>query len=419
MSTRQLLREVTSFRPGPRVVLYTPAALVARSRPDNLSGVSKAKRSLRRGIDRVVWRTIGRLIAHHYHYAPLGASNRGDEAIRVAIEEDLRRTLPTGTEISEVLWGDPGAALQDGRLSNFDMFVIGGGGYYRFMANGDLHPLLAADIEAMTRIGKPIGMLGSGVNYNIRPEQSGVWQLTPSARRLLARHLDQLEFCIVRDNFSRDVMQPLTHRPVQVGADPVLFLEPRPAPQRHAGPLRVGFNVAFHGPNAESVLRLALAPMVKLLRTVRDRYRATFTYFVHFETETGIVRLLRDSGIPVDVVDADPRTLADAYARIDVHLCQMMHSSIMSMRCGVPTLVVAYDQKHHSFFDLLQQSRYCLSVHEATADVLTRRFDELIEGRERISSEIQRRTAILEGEYRRLLLQIGTCFSQGAVRSIA
>ncbi|MBL8700024.1 MAG: polysaccharide pyruvyl transferase family protein [Alphaproteobacteria bacterium] len=390
-----------------RLVVYSAASLKAHPEIEPVAPITAIKNRLRRTYDRASWQWLGEFVSEPYTYSISGYSNRGDEAIRVALENQLRQSLPPATRIDEVTWGNLAAAIRSGMIGSETVLMIAGGGYYRFMRNGDLHPLLIKDLELFAGLDCPLISFGAGVNFNIRPDQADRLVPTPAARSLLRRHLDQLSYCMVRDAFSQALLQECTSRTVASGADPVLFLEPRPTVAPPGSRLRVGLNTAFHGPNAASVLRQWLRALVDLIRSIRSRYDARFTYFVHCEAEYGIIRLLRDSGIDLEVVDLPAEALANAYAGVDVHICQMMHSSIMSARVGVPTLVVAYDRKHHSFFELIGQSRYCLSVEDATVTTLTSRFDELVASRAILQGEIVARVEQLRRAHQGQLRDVG------------
>lgn len=422
MPTTQFKGESGSPARRRRLVLYTPSPLGPVPVPKPLSGSAATKNWLRRQYDRVTWRLLGRLVARPYNYMTAGTSNRGDEAIRVAIEDDIRIVAPSEKlVIEEVLWGQLEDAVRAGRVQGADCFMIGGGGYYRFMRDGALHPALIHDFALFQHVRCPMITFGSGVNYNIRPEQSERLNPTGSAGDMLRAHLDRLDLCVVRDRFSQALFQRFSGPKIAMAADPVLFLAPLPKPPvRMSGePLRVGVNLAFHGPNAAAVLASLLPRIVELLRSLKAKHAARFTYFVHCKSEYAIIRLLRDCGLSFDVIDADPRDLANAYAGVDVHLCQMMHSSIMSVRCGVPTIVIAYDQKHHSFFDVIGMPRFCLSVHDATREVLASRVDELVRTRRQASQKLLARVSELRVEHRQHLGRVGDILLPRASRSFA
>lgn len=378
-----------------RIVLYA-AVSSARSKEliDRGTTVS-LRRAARRALDRIAWRLAGRFTAHPYHYARRRYSNLGDEAIRVVIERQLRSVLRSEPVFEELAWGRLGPEearrFDDGET----VIVIAGGGYYRFGSNGDVHEQVARDVDALSTIRCPVISYGAGVNYNILPGAPAEFAPSPAAVALLEEHFRHVVYCAVRDDFSRKLLQPHAPRPIDVIADPVFFLEPLPPRAAPSDVLRVGVNLAFHGPEPMAVLAVWIHAARDLLRSIARRHRARFTYFVHSDTEHGIVRLLRDSGVEMEVVDADPVALADAYAGIDVHLCQMMHSSIMSTRLGIPTLVVAYDRKHYSFFELLGLPRFCIPAERATFENLTTLFDELVTRRDEIRAHLLSRRAAL------------------------
>ncbi|MBM3523103.1 MAG: polysaccharide pyruvyl transferase family protein [Alphaproteobacteria bacterium] len=382
-----------------RIVLYAAVTSARGKELVDRRPMAMLRRAVRRALDRVAWRFAGRFTAHPYHYARQSYSNLGDEAIRVVIERQLRAALPREFVFEELAWGRLGSEeakrLDDGKT----VIVIAGGGYYRFGVNGDVHDQVARDVDALSRVRCPVVSYGTGVNYNILPGASAEFTPSPAAVALLNEHFRHVAYCAVRDDFSRKLLQPYALDPIDVIADPVFFLEPLPPQAAPSDVLRVGVNLAFHGLEPMAVLAVWIHAARDLLLSIARRQRVRFTYFVHSDTEHGIVRLLRDSGVDMEVVDADPVSLADAYSGIDVHVCQMMHSSIMSTRLGIPTLVVAYDRKHYSFFELLGLPRFCIPAERATLEYLTTLFDELVSRRDEIRAHlVSRRNALSDAQ---------------------
>lgn len=41
----------------------------------------------------------------------------------------------------------------------------------------------------------------------------------------------------------------------------------------------------------------------------------------------------------------------------------MLHSSILSIASGTPTINIAYDEKNFAFFELMNIPQYCISAH--------------------------------------------------------
>lgn len=183
--------------------------------------------------------------------------------------------------------------------------------------------------------------------------------------------------------------------------DPALFLARTQTIERRrsaAGELRVGLNLASHGPYAIAMLSDFLPRFIAFLRTIRQKYDARFVYFVHDNLEPPVVGLLRSRGIALDVVDADPRTMIAAYRNVDVVVSQMLHSAIFCANAETPVLNIAYDQKCVSFFELMGMPDFCVKFTEATAATLAERFERLLNTRNVVVQRMARRKQELFAE---------------------
>jgi polysaccharide pyruvyl transferase WcaK-like protein len=118
---------------------------------------------------------------------------------------------------------------------------------------------------------------------------------------------------------------------------------------------------------------------------------------VHYETERLIPHLLRSEGVSVTVVDAPPAELLAWYGYLDLTICQMLHSSILSFNAGVPAVNLGYDIKNHAFFELMNQERCCLPANTTGSEELLAAAEWAIEE----GDALQRRIAARKVELRR------------------
>ena len=95
-----------------------------------------------------------------------------------------------------------------------------------------------------------------------------------------------------------------------------------------------------------------------------------------------------------------------AYAELDIHICQMMHSAIMALAVSVPTVHLPYDVKGASFFRLMNLEQYCIAASQATENDILALAEGLLAGRQAIAAQIDRRrqelAAMLESAFRRI-----------------
>lgn len=74
--------------------------------------------------------------------------------------------------------------------------------------------------------------------------------------------------------------------------------------------------------------------------------------------------------------------LASLYRTLDLHLCEMLHSSIFAVAAGVPTLNVSYDVKNRAFYEMLGIDRFCIDAEHLSETSLWQAAQALIAARE-------------------------------------
>ena len=359
---------------------------------------------LRRRTDLVLHRAGCDPAFHYRTHADRVETNRGDIAIRIASRALLAGAFAEagvpGAEIVDIGWSGFDAAAV-ARIAP-DLMVIGGGGYYYLDAEGRLADRVARDLDVLSGLQCPIVSLCPGVNRLLRADGSGDDGVDAATRETLARLLDRLALSSARDETSTALLErALPGRTVTL-ADPALFLTPSgsPPPSRHDGLLRIGLNLAFHGPNSSRTLLARLAVVATAMRMLARQEACRFTYFVHSDPERLIPYLLRQAGVPVaEVVDCDePAEMVTRYAGIDMHVCQMLHSSILAMNAGVPTLNLGYDTKNAAFLRLMGVERYCLPAAATDATAFGTALAALVAERARLAPALRARKVVLRAE---------------------
>ena len=353
---------------------HTEDRLVARS------GMGWLRNRGRRLLDSMEWRLRRRWLFHYSTYADRLDSNRGDSAIRRATVQLLHEAFPNEVEITEFGWEQIDETFVAQASQGADMVVVAGGGYFFFDANGNLPERLIRHLEAFRRLSCPVVGFGLGLNCLLSCDDPP--RLTADSAAILQQFLDGLALCSVRDHVAREALAMVVAATPTVIPDPALFLRPRKdvaLPTREAEDgLRVGINLAFHGPVSSALLIRLFPEVVEALGAFQRRHPCRFFYFVHSDSERLIPRLLAGAGIATTVVDCPPEEMVSWYGLLDIHLCEMLHSAILATNAGVPTVNLAYDVKNLAFFELMGLSG-TLPAATATADEILRHLVRLVE----------------------------------------
>ena len=141
-----------------------------------------------------------------------------------------------------------------------------------------------------------------------------------------------------------------------------------------------------------------VALLAAAMRRFAEGRPCAFTYFVHYEAERVIPGLLRHAGLAVTVVDAPAPAMLGAYAELDLHVCEMLHSSILALNAGVPTINLGYDVKNAAFFELMELDPYCIPAPEASVATLTAAMERALAEAPALRSAIATRRAVLRRE---------------------
>ena len=89
---------------------------------------------------------------------------------------------------------------------------------------------------------------------------------------------------------------------------------------------------------------------------------------------------------------------------MDFFVGTRMHSNILALTMGVPTLAIAYQPKTIGIMRQLGLERYVCGIEDLTLPAIQRRFEELAQNRQRIAAALRerlpivRRLAVMNGE---------------------
>lgn len=329
------------------------------------------KRRVRRVLDRASWRILGSCDLRTWVYEDLEHSNVGDVAIRVAIQQILTRAIDEPVQFRSVQWGGLTDELIEELNSTFSMLVIGGSGFFHFDVKGVLSRRLVGDLDRLTRLTIPVVGTGVGVNVTgLGSKSMSEFAPTEESVRVIGEFARLSGLWGVRDSFSKKILGSIIGDGVIQVPDPALVIDCRvgpSSPQGSADPPVIGLNFAFHGIAVERRLSAQLPEYVRALEIIRSELGCRFKYFVHSDAERVIPGLLLDKGIEVEVVRGTPCEMVDHYRSLDLHLCQMLHSSILAVNAGTPVINYSYDVKSVAFFSDLGIPELCLPGDDFTA----------------------------------------------------
>jgi polysaccharide pyruvyl transferase WcaK-like protein len=383
---------------GPTICLLVPVSRREAFTPRPRRALFWLRNRARRRLDLLRWR-LGLAVAwHHSTYEDHAHTNRGDIAIARASVALLQGACGPGARIVDIGWAELRAA-SGWIAAHADLFVLGGGGFYYLHTQGRLAERAARDVALMCALPCPLASLGPGVN-RLLGDGDDAEALHPDSAAVLGLLLARLAVSTVRDRHSRDILERVAPGRTSVAADPALFLTPAdPTPARSDdGVLTIGLNLAFHGPNRSRALAEQVRLLASAARALARRRACRFRYFVHCEAERVIPTLLRMAGVPVQTVDAPAEAMLGCYAQLDLHVCQMLHSSILAANAGVPFVVLGYDVKNAAFCEMLGLARYCLPADSTTDAQLLAAIDAALAERAALASGIAERKRALRAD---------------------
>ena len=322
--------------------------------------------------------------------------NIGDLAIVNSIAFFLK-DFHNNADFDLIRWGE----LDKQNAESWSDLIIAGSGYITLDEQGNLPQRLIYDIEFIRRNNiRPI-LFGVGINHPSTTDL-GIPVFTktnplPKITKSKLRELLSLASAIsVRDIYTQTTLSHFSDKPVELVGDPALHYG-HLAGINHLNsstggnnrPL-IGININFHGPNSTLLIRRNLPIIAESLKVLQEELRCDFRYFVHFDTERAIQKLLQKKNIRFEVIDGGPDTLARGYAALDLHIGGMLHSCILAHSVDTPAIALAYDIKHAGFMDLFGLRDNCLPSAELTSKALIEHVQGLLAQRSHYTTLISR-----------------------------
>lgn len=376
-----------SETPGPTVYLYLAIPLGDAFAPIRRSTFQLMKNRIRREVDLLLWRVTGCLKGNFSTFEDVKKSNVGDIAVGMAVEKLFFSKLRSvGGQIKVVPWGGLSGDLIQEINSSGGVFVVGGSGYFHCGGDGVASRLCQQDIALLEQLTVQIHCLGVGLNLFVSAEWSDpAALLAPETIDLLRRYGRIFQVFTVRDHMTAGVFCKAGAKTPAVIGDPVYSL-PRVGGKfgdltGDGDGIRVGVNFALHGPTAFHIFSDHLETYLDFLRLIQETYNCKLVYFAHSSGDNIVRRIFRSAALQIEYVAGGPCDLLSEYERLDVHVCQMMHSSILAMCAGVPVLNLAYDMKSKALFEMMGLEEFCLEPSQFELDIMERKFRELLSAR--------------------------------------
>ena len=387
-----------------KICLFVCVPQYSENNPKSGSFFYELKQFIKRCIDLSFW--LFRNNRFYFHaWEKRHNTNKGDIVVREKIRAQLASVFSdTNVSFTEIGWLDLNehTAIEIG--NTHDLFVIAGSGYLRFDDANELPQRLKLDAENFKKIKCKKIAYGIGVNKKnthageFRQDYLGSFpKVTLDA---LKRIFADCKVVSVRDELTRAIVSTVSPVPVHLMGDPALFIDEvhsnRSRPK--SSTLRLGFNIALHEGEVISRLKNTLPIYVDFFRRMQKEKGAEIHYIQHNDIERIIPIMLSLHGLHVKSHANDASKLTDIYETLDLHICEMLHSSILSLSAGVPTINIPYDFKNRSFFELMNMEEFVVSPKQLSADRLWDLALSALNQGETLSRRIQARICELRGE---------------------
>lgn len=369
-----------------KICLYTTITALNENKPRHRGPWRTFKDYIKRTRDQIRWHLDLDREFDFNAWSTHSDSNRGDMAIRQAVQSQFLRVFGSDTEFLECAWGSLNDRTVDEINRTCDIFVVSGGGYLFIEDDGSLgNGRLEIDNKYLEKISCPKVAFGVGLNQVLSLSGVAPAHFNDEAAEVVRVWLRNLDLVAVRDQETLAALQQVGGRPVHMIGDPALFLErtrPQVFKQSH-----LGINFAVHGQLAKALFSQNFQQYSAILKELQTR-GYMLHYFQHSDTDPVAVRMFRREGIEMSMVDAAPGDLPELYAGMEFVICQMLHSAILATGAAVPSINIAYDRKNFAFYDLFDMSDLCIRYDKLSLDWLLARIEKVKRERAAISESI-------------------------------
>lgn len=383
-----------------RVVIYG-----AVTRPEGFSShimclKSHVKNTAATLRDVISWKFGSLKNLDYREYLNTTVVNRGDQAISQAVRKKFQHHSGTQIEFININWGELDTIIDAELAKMIDLIVVAGSGYVFFDTNGKLPQRLRDDSKFFRSVNLPVAFYGIGVNRLLKKNE-GDFVVSDDDQVLLRQLLACSSLVSVRDKDSQALLEKYSEKGVVVTGDTALYFTTAQASSRciwhasRASPI-IGINFAFHGAVACERIKRDLPAYIDMLQKLQKRTSCQYRYFVHFEPECIIPRLIAASGIKMEICRGEPDVLSKGYAELNIHIGAMLHSCILSTSVGTPSIALAYDVKHIGFFALMGRERNFHLADDFDVDAVVGSAIKLLESEDAVRETIWERRLALE-----------------------
>lgn len=377
-----------------RICIYSAVSPRTENRPKPLSAFAQLKRFVGRSLDVLGWFLLGRGSVRFHHWSTRDITNKGDIAIRETIKENLVSLFaPRPVTFTELHWDELTPIKAADISQNHDLFVIGGSGYIASDEAGNISRRADQDLLSLAEIKCPKIAFGIGWNKLLaNGDFNEPRPLSPKARETLKATLRQLDLISVRDTTTQALISELADRQPQLTGDPALFYCGSQSRRKFTdGKLHVGVNFALHGPERVEFIAQQNKIFCSVLAEFARRHDVVYHYMQHAYPERAVPLMLRARGISVVREDLPVDQMLSLYGALDMHICQMLHSAILAVNAGTPTLHYGYDIKSMGFFNLMQMPELCYPDWPLDRGRVLAEMESLLTNGPRIRADIVRR----------------------------
>lgn len=318
--------------------------------------------------DRIAFRFGRKSQLNYKNYQQPYTYNRGDHSIIVATAQQLRK-IDANFKITTVDW----AQLNEATIKKDDKILVCGSGYFFPNPAGIFPQRLQRDLDAIEESGAELHFLGVGYNYLLDWKPAKESNLPRASVELLRKLLLRSITLTVRDENTRRYLSNFTDKEIEVIGDPALFIDTTSyihLKKDESKNPQIGINIPFHGYEPTEWIKSHLLEFVGFLQKLKNLTDCDFTYFVHYDSEILIAKLIQDQGVSMNLVDTDAASLPSQYSKMDIHIGGMLHSCIIATASDTPCIGLAYDEKHFGFFELMMRPEYCIKANPFNAELL-------------------------------------------------
>ena len=314
-----------------------------------------------------------------YQYAVL-SPNRGDQAIRIAIQRAIQEYIP---EIPFAYFNCKGEILSEKRIEQFNqdasMLIIGGSGLYTNYPyeSGWYFP---CKTELFEKIKIPISLIGIGCNNNLKNDIFK-GELSSKTKKSIKLMNDLSVVSTVRDKRTYDILKSFEVKNHMMTLDPANFLTPSANIRREK---RVAINIAQHSPDlgrfdgTQETRNKNLDYFSKISKYLINKGYSVI-FIAHDALEQSLIMDMKKLVPEMEYLNIDDIDLMlKEYARCQFSIGLKMHSNILSFASGTPFISVYYDAKSIEYMKLLNWD-FGTNVFDDYYDTLKRYVDTMIE----------------------------------------